>query len=121
MRKIEDWARGNEIDRMSAEDVRILAHDVGLDSSDIVRLAHMENDASRLLYGRLKELGLTAEMIEAAGLSTQRELERSCAFCSERGVCEHDMHERPESDAWRRLCPNNGAFIEMERQLKSAS
>jgi hypothetical protein len=116
--KIEDWARGSELDHMSGEDVRQLAQDVGLDANDLIRLASGESDASRLLYARLQSLGLSMAEIEAEGLGTARDMERTCGLCSDRALCEHDLTERPEATDWRRICPNNWTFEEMERLKK---
>lgn len=117
---LEAHLAGGEIERMNAEDVRQLAHDIGLDSGELVRLAAGEKDASRLLYARLKQLGFTMAEIEAKGVGSARDMERTCGLCAERGRCEHDLVERPQSTDWRQICPNNWTFEEMER-LKATS
>jgi hypothetical protein len=119
--KIEDWARGSEIDHMSADDVRQLAHDVGLDPSEFARLAGGGSDDSRLLYARLQSLGLTMAEIEAAGVGMARDMERTCGLCADRTLCEHDLTERPDATEWRRICPNQWVFDEMERLKKVQS
>jgi hypothetical protein len=116
---LETSLAGNELERMSADDVRNLAHDIGLDASELVRLAAGESDAARLLYARLEQLGFTMAEIEAEGAGSARDMERACGLCAERGLCEHDLRERPESPAWRKICPNNWTFEVMER-LKAA-
>jgi hypothetical protein len=116
--RIEDWARGPELGRLRDEDVRHLAHDLGLDASDLTRLAAGESDASRLLYARLQSLGLSMAEIEAKGVGLARDLERTCAFCPDKALCEHDLAERPEATDWRRICPNIWTFDEMERLKK---
>ncbi len=119
--RIERWAGGTEIERMSAADVRILAHDIGLDASDLTRLAKEDRNAAHLLYSRLEQLGLSVAEIEAAGVGTQRDLERTCGLCADRAVCEHDLNERPESDAWRKICPNTWTFDTMEGLKRAGS
>jgi hypothetical protein len=113
--RIEEWGRGNELANLSASEKQHLAHDVGLDANDLARLAAGENDASRLLYARLQSLGLTMEDIEAKGVGSARDMERTCGLCADRALCEHDLVERPDSEDWRRICPNSWTFDEMER------
>ncbi|MGE0698237.1 MAG: hypothetical protein AB7O57_04005 [Hyphomicrobiaceae bacterium] len=119
--RIETWARGSELDRMNGEDLRSIAHDIGLDPADLARLAQGESDASRLLYARLGDLGLSMADIESAGIGASRDMERTCAFCADRGLCEHDLSERPDSEEWRKVCPNNAIFEEMERRVAAAT
>lgn len=119
--RLETWGRGSDLDRMSPDDLRTLAHDVGLDPSDLARLASSDPDASRLLYSRLATLGLDMETIEALGVGSRRDMERTCGLCADRPLCEHDLAERPESEHWRKVCPNSWTFDEMERQLKAGT
>lgn len=114
--RLEDWARGGEAERMSAEEVRALARDIGLDAHDLERLSQMESDASRLLYKRLEGLGMSMAEIEASGVGAARDMERTCGLCADRALCAHDLAERPDSDAWRKVCPNNWTFDEVERR-----
>ncbi len=113
--KIEEWGRRNELETLSADEMRHLAHDVGLDSHDLARLATVESEAARLLYARLESLGLTMAEIEAKGVGSARDMERTCGLCADRALCEHDLAERPEAGDWRRICPNSWTFDEMER------
>ena len=116
--RLEAWARGSELDRLGADELHHLARDVGLDAGDLARLAEGPSDASRLLYARLEGLGLTMGEIEARGVGMARDMERTCGLCADRALCEHDLEERPDSPAWRRICPNNWTFDEMERLAK---
>lgn len=116
--RIEQWSRGSEIDNLPADELQRLARDVGLDAADLTRLASGEGDASRLLYARLHGLGLTMAEIEAKGVGAARDMERTCALCGDRALCAHDLEERPEATDWRRVCPNNWTFDEMERLQK---
>jgi hypothetical protein len=113
--RLEDWARGNELQSLSRDELDRVAHDIGLNGDELERLAAGEADASRLLYARLEGLGLTMEAIEAKGAGTRRDMERTCGLCGERALCEHDLSERPDSDEWRRLCPNSAVFAAMEQ------
>lgn len=121
--RIEDWinAGRGELDGLSADKVRQMAGDLGLDVNDLSRLAALEGDSSKLLYQRLEGLGLTMEMIEAKGVGARRDMERTCGLCADRALCAHDLAERPDSPEWRKICPNSWTFDEMERRAKVAS
>jgi len=121
MARLEEWARGNEIDRLSAQELEHLAQDVGLAPHELARLAGEESDASRLLYARIESLGLTMEEIEARGVGDRRDMERTCGLCADRALCAHDLAERPESDAWRKVCPNSWTFDVMDRGKRTAA
>jgi hypothetical protein len=119
--RIETWARGNEIEALPAAERERIAQDIGLNRRELERLAETEPDASRLLYARLAELGLTMEEVEATGAGARRDMERTCALCGDRAICAHDLTERPDSQEWRRFCPNNPVFTTVESQRESAS
>lgn len=121
--RLETWVRAgrSELDGLTAEEVRQLAGDVGVDVGDLSRLAAMDGDASKLLYQRLETLGLTMEMIEGRGVGARRDMERTCGLCADRSLCAHDLAERPDSQDWRKICPNSWTFDEMERRaIKTA-
>lgn len=115
MSKLDEWSRVSEIDRMSAEDVRHLAHDIGLNANDLTRLAHAEPDAANLLYKRLEQLGVSMAEIEALGIGEHRDMERSCSLCGDRNQCAHDLTERPDDPSWQQICPNRATFEALER------
>ena len=119
--RIEEWGRGHELAHLSASEMQHLAHDVGLEAGDLARLAAGENNASRLLYDRLQSLGLTMQDIEAKGVGSARDMERTCGLCADRALCEHDLEQRPESGDWRRVCPNNWTLDEMARLSQTQS
>ena len=118
LERIEEWARGSELDRLGPDELHSLARDVGLDANDLTRLAARDSDASRLLYARLDGLGLTMAEIEARGVGAARDMERTCGLCADRALCEHDLRERPDAADWRRVCPNSWTFDEVERLRK---
>jgi len=49
-----------------------------------------------------------------------RDLQRTCACCNEKGVCEKDLEERPDDPAWKSYCPN-AVTLETLAKLKAHS
>jgi hypothetical protein len=113
--RIEEWTRGNEMASLSRDELDRMASDVGVTADDLSRLAQTEPDAARLMYARLAGLGCSMDDIERSGVGVRRDMERTCALCGDRPLCAHDLAERPDSEEWRRICPNNGTFEMMER------
>jgi hypothetical protein len=35
-----------------------------------------------------------------------QDLEKTCALCNEKGVCQKDLTSRPGDPRWRSYCPN---------------
>ncbi len=96
--RIEAWIRANELAGLTRQELDRLARDVGLTTDDLTRLAEIEPDAARLMYARLASLGFSMDAVEASGLGTRRDMERTCALCDDRALCAHDLVERPESE-----------------------
>lgn len=109
-----DRLQPSEMERMGPAEVSRMAQDLGLSSDELQRLAAGEPDAARLLYQRLELIGLTRADIEKAGAA--RDMERTCALCDARGACEHDMAERPQSEAWKAYCPNEGTLAALQEE-----
>jgi hypothetical protein len=114
-RLIEWWLKGppgHDIDRLRPSELEHMAHDLGLQPSELVRLAQRDAHAEILLYRRLQALGLAATDVERLGL--KRDLERTCALCTEQEICRHDLDMRPDSDDWKNYCPNSGVLDAVE-------
>jgi hypothetical protein len=100
------WGYRSELDGMPPDDVARLAHDIGITGPELRDLAARGPDASHLLYERMRALGLTKDDVERTASGLMRDLERTCAYCTEKGVCERDLAARPDSPAWGGYCPN---------------
>src|SRR5262245_53717229 len=87
----EWWARGDELRSMDPAELERVAHDLGMTGPDLKHLAARGPDASRLLYERMRLLGLTRSDVEQLAQGLMRDLERTCACCGDKGVCERDL------------------------------
>jgi len=113
---LDRWIGGgnSSLGRMSDAEVARIAHDIGLSQSDLERLSEQKDDASLLLNDRLKLLGLEPARLAEAGYL--RDLQRTCGMCDSKGVCAHDLQERPESGDWTDYCPNSSVLLQAERK-----
>lgn len=104
--RLERWLWGGpdgELGRLSERDLQLIAQDIGLSMHELERLTRSQNDG-HLLYQRLAQLRLDGATLKEQGYL--RDLERTCALCTNQGMCQHDLGERPDSSDWERYCPN---------------
>jgi hypothetical protein len=102
----EWWQRGRELGNFDRPELDRLAGELGLTAGDLEDLVARGPAAADLLYQRLSALGLTRADVERVAHGLMRDLERTCACCNEKGVCEKDLARRPEDPAWKGYCPN---------------
>jgi hypothetical protein len=110
MRQFQNWlgARSalSELDRTSPAETARIAHDLGLSSSDLVRLADRGPNAADLLSNRLEALHIDADKLVHEQPAALRDMQRLCAMCEAKGRCARDLAERPDDASWRQYCPN---------------
>ena len=63
-------------------------------------------DAAHNLYEWMRALGLSKADVEAAAQGVLRDLQRTCACCNEKSICERNLAGRPKAPVWRSYCPN---------------
>jgi len=102
----EWWRRRAELDAMDPAELERMASDFGMTGNELKDLAARGPDAANLLYERMRLLGLTRADVERAAHGLMRDLERTCACCSDKATCELDLAARPDDPAWEGYCPN---------------
>ncbi len=100
------WQRRGELDAMEPAELERLASDLGMTGRELKELAARGPDAAHLLHERMRVLDLTKADVERVAPGLMRDLERTCACCSEKGVCEKDLATRPDDPDWTGYCPN---------------
>ena len=100
------WRRRSELDTMDPEELERTARDLGITGPELKELAVRGPDAAHLLYERMRVLGLTKIDVERVAQGLMRDMERTCACCDEKGVCERDLAARRDDPSWGGYCPN---------------
>ena len=100
------WLKRNELAGIDRDEVSRIAAEFGMTAGDLQDLVARGPDAANLLYERMRALGLSREDVDRAALGLMHDLEKTCACCNEKGICEKDLTNRPEDPAWMSYCPN---------------
>jgi hypothetical protein len=100
------WRRHGELDTMDPEELGRIARDLGMTGPEFKDLAARGPDAAHLLHERMHVVGLTEVDVERVALGLMRDMERTCACCGKKGVCEKDLAARSDDPSWGGYCPN---------------
>ena len=86
-------ARQNELSDLDAKELGRVAADLGMSTNALKDLVARGPDAANLLYERMQALGISKADVDSAAYGVMRDLQRTCACCNEKGVCEKDLSE----------------------------
>jgi hypothetical protein len=112
------WLARNELANIDPNELNRIATDLGMTAKDLETLVERGPDAANLLFARLRALGLSAEDVESVARDLMRDLEKTCACCNDKGICEKDLSRRPEDPIWKSYCPNAGDLGDLLARLK---
>ena len=104
------WARLQEIDLLSPDEIAWMAQDIGLAIDEFLRVVRQPSGVPGLLERRLAALELHPEDIRKLSPLLLADLQRTCACCSEKNRCADDMAEDPNLAGWESYCPNSGTL-----------
>ena len=105
--RLRDWWRAqDELRLLDSREIGRVAEDLGLSRDALKDLVARGPDAADLLYERMKALGISKADVDHAAHGMLRDLQRTCASCSEKGICEKDLAKHPDDPVWKSYCPN---------------
>ena len=118
---LRDWWRTrNELAGIDPTELSRVAAELGMTPEGLEDLVARGPDAANLLYERMRALGISRSDVEHAANGLMRDLERTCACCNEKGVCEKDLTKQPSDPGWKNYCPN-AVSLDSLMKLKSPS
>jgi hypothetical protein len=100
------WRRQEELRALDDHEIERVAADLSISTSALRDLVARGPDAAHLLYDRMRALGISEADVQRAADGVMRDLQRTCAVCREKEVCEWDLRERPDDPGWKTYCPN---------------
>jgi hypothetical protein len=112
------WRRRNELGRLDDKELQRVAAELGMSTNTLEDLVQRGPDAAHNLCERMQALGLSKADVDAAAHGVLRDLQRTCACCNEKSICERDLAERPEHPVWRSYC-RNAVTLEALPKLKT--
>jgi hypothetical protein len=112
------WRRQNELRGLDDKELARVAAELGMSTHALEDLVERGPDAAHNLYERMRTLGLSKADVDAAAHGVLRDLQRTCACCNEKGLCEKDLAQRPEDPVWKSYCPN-AVTLEALARLKA--
>ena len=119
--RLRDWWRGQaELSALSDRQVGLLAAGLGISIGTLKDLVARGPKATKLLYERMRALGVSQADVDHAAHGVMRDLRRTCACCNEKSVCDWDLAERPDDPVWKSYCAN-AAALDFIRSLKARS
>jgi uncharacterized protein YjiS (DUF1127 family) len=92
-----------DIEQMDRHEVRCIARDLGISPVEIRTLTAKGEDAADLLVRRMKTIGLEPSQVDVA---VMRDLQRCCSICTQKGLCIHELEDKPRGATWPKYCPN---------------
>ena len=105
--RVRDWWRAqNELAGINLDELDRVAGDLGMSAGALKGLVARGPDTANLLYERMHALGISKADVDHAAQGVMRDLQKTCACCNEKGVCEEDLEECPSDPVWKRYCPN---------------
>lgn len=103
----------DEIDRLGPQETRCLARDLGVSADDLRVLAAKDRNAADLLYRRMQTVGLDPARVDRA---VMRDLQRGCSQCLDKGLCVHELEDRPREPTWPKYCPNEQTLAALTQE-----
>ena len=119
--RLRDWWRTqDQLGLLDSQELGRVAWDLGLSEDALRDLVARGPDAVHLLYERMQVLGLSKADVDLAAHGVLRELQKTCALCNEKGMCEKDLARRPDDPVWKSYC-SNAVTLETLMKLKEGA
>jgi hypothetical protein len=103
----------DEIDRLGPQETRCIARDLGISTDDLRVLAAKDRNAADLLYRRMQTIGLDPARVD---FTVMRDLQRGCSQCLDKGLCVHELEDRPREPTWPKYCPNEQTLAALAQE-----
>lgn len=104
----------SDLDNLEADQLSIIARDIGITADELYRLDRRGDLAKLLLPERLAQEGVRPLAVQAEWPSVWKDLQRVCALCEHTEVCQRDLRIEPDSNEWHRYCPNEGTIKSLQ-------
>ena len=111
MEAIRQWYRGltrsqSTLAECGAEGLERMAHDIGVSSAELYKLASRGPGSADLLCRRMEVLDLDHDEVARVERGTFQDLQRVCSMCDCKKRGARDLARDPADPVWKDYCPN---------------
>jgi len=111
---IADWVKRyreaiglrNEMANCTAEQVAVIARDMGLTPGELLSITAKGPHAADELARLFRALGVDPQKLGSEDPNTMRDLQRICITCGHKGRCQHDLARGTAARQYHNYCPN---------------
>jgi hypothetical protein len=108
---IRQWYRAltrsqSTLAECGAEALERMAHDIGVSSAELHKLASRGPESADLLCRRMGVLDLDQDEVARVERATFQDLQRVCSMCDCKKRCARDLARDPADPVWKDYCPN---------------
>jgi len=103
-----------ELEGLDPKQVEEIARDMNVTASDLYRLDQSGTEPV-LMPQRLSQEGVDPAVIQAEWPSVWKDLQRVCALCNSRKLCQEELDDMPQSQHWRGYCSNENTIHALEK------
>lgn len=109
-RNVRRFFSRSDLDNVDAHEMAAIARDIGVTAADLYRLDRRAQFNPLLLPQRMSQEGIDATVVQAEWPPVWKDLQRVCALCESRHVCEYDLQHAPGANSWHGYCGNEGTL-----------
>ena len=95
-----------ELAHCGAEEVALIARDIGVSPEELIFVANKGPHAADELPKLLRALGVDPQKLRSDDPGLMRSLQRICISCGHKDRCQHDLAEGTAGEHFREYCPN---------------
>ena len=108
LKRWQDSRRGSlsNLKCCAEHEVERMARDLNISVSELHRLASLGPQSADLLQRRMTALDLDKNEVCEIAPQTLREMQRTCALCTNKRLCARDLTRNASNPAWENYCPN---------------
>ena len=95
-----------EFAHCGAEEVALIARDIGVSPVELITIANKGPHAADELPKLLRALGVDPQKLGSNDPALMRSLQRICISCEHKDQCQHDLAAGTVTSNYRDYCPN---------------
>jgi uncharacterized protein YjiS (DUF1127 family) len=105
-----------ELNHLSADELRGIAQDIGVNREELRSLAGKWPDSADLLTHRMAVLQLDPAEIARSQPVVSNDLRKLCSLCGSKGQCSNDLISHAVHSNWQEYCPNTTTLRALNEQ-----